>query len=275
MEQKLQGVNECINSHGQQLVKQKKNLDGEEKKEQEKKIKAVYSCKMQPLFKQILSDREGSSFRPEGILDDAELCKMIADFVPEKITYTDDSKETQKVLENIKNVLEILQQADTDKIYIKNDRAITDISQAIFDEYYVIKNALEFYAQHENLEQDKNGKPKKFTKSQREKWLKKSYFSFDEIHSALKSHFDEYSKEELENQQESDKEGWQGITKEMKEKAINQPLFSYFKNLETTDKETNQKFNILEKIKETFESKGDKEEEPPKRRNIKRDFRRV
>ncbi|MGB2172131.1 MAG: hypothetical protein ACPH03_06780, partial [Flavobacteriaceae bacterium] len=75
--QKDQGINEKINLYAQQLDSQKTRLDDEQKKAISVQAKAVRSCKLQDLYKQILSDRTAFSIRLENIESDGELCKEI------------------------------------------------------------------------------------------------------------------------------------------------------------------------------------------------------
>ena len=184
------GINQVINLYGRQLVSQKKELKGDDRK-----AKEIKGPKMKPLFKQILSDRDSSSFRWEEVQNDGALCDLLEDFLPDNITYQDDNNEKPKVIDDVKTVLESLKEADLDKVYLKNDR-VDRISKDIFKSYYIIKHALEFYVENENLGIDDNkGKPKKLTKTQREKWLKKSYFSFREIIKALDLYFGQDEKD--------------------------------------------------------------------------------
>ncbi len=257
---KIKGFNEIINLAGQRLVSQKKGLEGDDKKaehllfpvlsqkkgleendkkEQEKK-KDTYSCKMQELFKQILSDREGSSFRLEGIKSDAELCEDLQRFTFENDNlFYYNGEEHFNITERLKstcdkNIFTILkEQADLSKVYIKNDKAITDISQEIFGQYH--KSALVYYFKNELLGKDKNNNPKRFTEKQREKELKKDYFSLEKIHNALEFYTKNYESDE--------------ITDELKNKTINKPLITYFESLKITDKENHRTIDILENIK--------------------------
>ena len=239
---KIKGFNEIISLAGQQLVSQKKDLKRDDKKEQEKKIKATYSCKMSEFFKQILSDREGSSFRLEGIKSDSELCEDLQRFTFENNDlFYDNGTEKFNITERLKsnhdkNIFSILkEQSDLSKVYIKNDRAITDISQTIFGQYHLIKSALvEYYVENKTLATDKKDKPKKLTKTEKEEALKKDYFSFEEIHKALEFYIENYESDD--------------ITDEIKNKAISKPIMTYFKSLKITNKENHQTINILENI---------------------------
>ena len=221
---KLQGINESINLFAQQIEHKKARANDEDKKGLEHRKKAVRACKMQLLYKQILSDREGSSFRPEGIQSDQELCRLLADFAPDNITYTDDSGHQQNILDTVEYHLKQLQDSNLEQIYIKNDQTISDISQAIFSDWAVIKRALEFYVDQEKLSTDKKGIPKTLNQAQKEKWLKKPYLSFQEIVSALKAYL----------AQEEVPEHLISIKNKTKDKNIDTLLIKYFQDLRTT-----------------------------------------
>ena len=61
--EKDQGINEKINLYAQQLENQMKQADDERKRELQKQKRQVRSCKLEDLYKQILSDRNIASFR--------------------------------------------------------------------------------------------------------------------------------------------------------------------------------------------------------------------
>lgn len=170
---KIQGLNEHINLYNQK----------QDKKNRIPKLKLLY--------KQILSDRESISFLPEAFEDDAENTasqKVIAAinsyYNHNLICYKPkDKDDAENVLEKIKELLSELQSFDLNKIYIRNDRAITDISQFLFGDWSVIKSALE-YMFLQNLVIGKNGITNK-QEEEKEKYLKQSYFSIAEIQNAL------------------------------------------------------------------------------------------
>jgi CRISPR-associated protein Cpf1 len=194
---KVPGLNEFVNNEYNQ--KQEKN----------NRIP-----KFKILYKQILSDRDSISWLPEAFEDDKD--KSASQKVLEAINlyYRDnilcfqpkDKKDTENVLEETKKLLADLPDSDLSKIYIRNDRAITDISQAIFEDYSVIKDALKFQfrtitypelkRKHKiNLEEykefstekKKSAKKPKLEREEKEleKYLKQAYFSIAEIENAL------------------------------------------------------------------------------------------
>lgn len=170
---KVKGLNEYINLYNQK----------QEKKNRIPKLKILY--------KQLLSDRDSISFLPEAFEDDDE--KTASQKVLDAINsyYRDnlicykanDKEDTENVLEETKKLLAELTTSDLSKVYIRNDRAITDISQTLFKDYSVIKNALKFQF-IQSLDIGKNGLTKKQEEAI-EKYLKQKYFSIAEIENAL------------------------------------------------------------------------------------------
>lgn len=210
--EKQQGINEKINQHAQQLQKNNQNA------------KEVNANLLEKLYKQILSDRNTISFRLEDIDSDAALCEQImslfhVDDDQNLIGKHSDVVEEFNITENLESALKALEQADPDKVYIKNDRTITDISKYLFHDWGVIRNCLEYYAENELL------------KGERDKWLKQSYFSFADIHQALEAYFEQYSEDELDDVRNSNNMDHIPNIKEQKQIAISQPLYTYFKSL--------------------------------------------
>jgi CRISPR-associated protein Cpf1 len=122
---KIQGLNEHINLYNQQQ-KDKKN-----------KIP-----KLKPLFKQILSDRNTVSFLPEEFKTDEELLESL-----EKIHQELNENLFQINPRNNSSLIKLLSQIkdyNLDKIYIKNDLGLTDLSQKIAGDWSFIQQAIYF-----------------------------------------------------------------------------------------------------------------------------------
>ncbi len=259
---KKQGVNEIINLASQQLEKLIKEASDEEKSALKKKKKNIGSCLLEKLNKQILSDQNIISFRLEDIKDDASLCEKInatfsfkdeeligqyeqADFDTKKIEIIDF-----KIIEKIKKSFENLELVNPEEIYIQNSN-LADISNNIFSNHELLTRCLENY--NESEKNPLNAKGKKETKKrkmEKEKWLKKSYFSFHEIHEALNLYFTQYGEKELAmEQQEKDKENSNIL--EYKEKAMNKPLQVYFRSFQI--KKENETIDLLKVIKKTYD----------------------
>lgn len=220
---KIQGLNEYINLYNQK----------QEKKNRIPKLKILY--------KQILSDRDSISFLPEAFEDDKD--KTASQQVLEAINlyYRDnllcfqpkDKKDTENVLEETKKLLAGLSTSDLSKIYIRNDRAITDISQSLFKDYGVIKDALKFQF-IQSLTIGKSGLSKKQEEAI-EKHLKQKYFSIAEIENALFTY-----------QNETD------ALKELKENS--HPVVDYFINHFKAKKkeETDKDFDLIANIEAKY-----------------------
>ncbi|MCQ2309153.1 MAG: type V CRISPR-associated protein Cas12a/Cpf1 [Bacteroidales bacterium] len=113
---KIQGLNEYINLYNQKQSKKENRLP-----------------KFKPLFKQILSDREQISWLPETYSDDRQALSSINEYY---LILDDD------VLERTKALLQSVADYDLEKIYLKNDIQLTDISQKMFGDWGVIKQAM-------------------------------------------------------------------------------------------------------------------------------------
>lgn len=220
---KIQGLNEYINLYNQK----------QEKKNRIPKLKILY--------KQILSDRDSISWLPESFEDDNE--KTASQKVLEAINlyYRDnllcfqpkDKKDTENVLEETKKLLAGLSTSDLSKIYIRNDRAITEISQSLFKDYGVIKDAIKFQF-IQSLTICKSGLSKKQEEAV-EKHLKQKYFSIAEIENALFTY-----------QNETD------ALKELKENS--HPVVDYFINHFKAKKkeETDKDFDLIANIEAKY-----------------------
>ena len=120
---KIKGLNEYINLHNQQ-----------------QKDKANRLPKLKPLYKQILSDRNAISWLPEQFESDEKLLEGIEKAYQE-LNENALGKNT-KGEHSLKEILVCLNEYNLDKIYIKNDQLLTDISQRIFGSYGVISKCL-------------------------------------------------------------------------------------------------------------------------------------
>ncbi|PKP47250.1 MAG: type V CRISPR-associated protein Cpf1 [Bacteroidetes bacterium HGW-Bacteroidetes-12] len=164
---KIQGLNEYINLYNQK----------QEKKNRIPKLKILY--------KQILSDRDSISFLPDAFEDSQEVLNAIQNYYQTNLIdfKPKDKEETENVLEETKKLLTELFSNELSKIYIRNDKAITDISQALFNDWGVFKSALE-YKFIQDLELGTKELSKK-QENEKEKYLKQAYFSIAEIENAL------------------------------------------------------------------------------------------
>ncbi|MBU4537068.1 MAG: type V CRISPR-associated protein Cas12a/Cpf1 [Bacteroidetes bacterium] len=164
---KIQGLNEYINLYNQK------------QKDKTQKIP-----KLKILYKQILSDREKTSYVLEKFDSSKEVLEAINGFYHhELISFLPEGKEdSENVLFEIQNLLSNIKEFDLNKIYIRNDRALTDISITIFGEWSIIKDALYFnYRKKLSVKKELTQKQE----NEIEKYLKQPYFSIAEIENAL------------------------------------------------------------------------------------------
>ena len=151
---KIKGLNEYINLYNQNLKDKTKRLP-----------------KLKPFYKQILSDRNAISYIPEEFKNDNEVLNSI-----EK-AYQDLNQEVfNKKKEGEYSLNELLlhiKEFELDKIYLRNDLSLTDISKKHLGDWGIINKAIANQYIKEN--------PKK-TKDKQEKYdekIKKYLNSFD------------------------------------------------------------------------------------------------
>lgn len=150
---KVQGLNEYINLYSQK-----------------KKDKSIRKLKFIPLFKQILSDKESSSFIIDNFANSQDLINNIELFY--EILIKNDN------FEKIKNLFSKIEEFDRNKVYIRNDKTITFLSQKIFGDWSIIEKAIKKYAV-EKIGVKNNEK-------ELDKWYKKNrYFSIYEIEEGI------------------------------------------------------------------------------------------
>lgn len=120
---KIKGLNEYINLYNQQ-----------------QKDKSLRLPKFKPLFKQILSDRNAISFLPEQFTSDNDVLDAIQqcyNALNELVLNRNRHGE-----HSLKQMLLCLSDYDLNKIYIRNDQQLTDISQRLFGAYDTIEKSL-------------------------------------------------------------------------------------------------------------------------------------
>lgn len=120
---KLKGLNEYINLYNQQ-----------------QKDKSARLPKFRPLYKQILSDRNSISWLPEQFQSDEEVLEAILKAYQELDEQVLNRKKEGE--HSLKELLQTLEEYDLDKIYIRNDLQLTDISQKVFGHWNVVSKAL-------------------------------------------------------------------------------------------------------------------------------------
>lgn len=112
---KIQGLNECIEPYNQQVAKNEKS----------KRLPL-----MKQLYKQILSEKGSVSFIPEKFTSDNEVLLAIEDYYTAHIGDIDSLTE----------LLQSLDLYNTDGIFVKSGTSVTDISNAVFGSWNVLRS---------------------------------------------------------------------------------------------------------------------------------------
>lgn len=113
---KIQGLNKCINRYNQQVAKNEKS----------KRLPL-----MKPLRKQILSEKDSVSFIPEKFNSDNEVLLAIEEYYNNHISDIDSLTE----------LLQSLNTYNANGIFIKSGAAVSDISNAAFNSWNVLRLA--------------------------------------------------------------------------------------------------------------------------------------
>ncbi len=158
---KRQGINEKVNLYRQVA---------EEKADK----KAPF---LAPLFKQILSDREQTSYLPEQFEDSNEAVTAIREFYEKDVAGYETDKAAVHLVEAIEALLirSLPDMDDLSGVWLQS-KALTDISQQMFGSWSVIPDALRVYTEARFK-----------TKKDVEKQQKRSYVSMAEVEDALRT----------------------------------------------------------------------------------------
>jgi len=113
---KIQGLNEYVNLYNQQQTTRETRLP-----------------KLKPLFKQILSDREGVSRLPEEFATDQEMLNAVKEYY--KVL-------NDHVLSPLKELLVNLSSYNPNGVYITNDLSLSNISQSLYGDWSLIKKSM-------------------------------------------------------------------------------------------------------------------------------------
>lgn len=164
--EKEQGLNEQVNLFRQQTQQQAK----EQATKNGEKAKKIYDLSgFTGLYKQILSDRETTSFIPEAFDNDKHLLTTLAEYI-ENVTKKDG------LLNKLEGAIKQLSLTDLQRVYIKS-AGLTAISQKLFHSYQIITLSLEYYAENDLR-----------TKKQRKDYLEQKAFSIAELDEKLVSY---------------------------------------------------------------------------------------
>lgn len=161
----------AINSKINELIQRDNSI-----KEDKDKLRTLKKSKLQALFNQILSDKH-SLFEVEKLNSDLEVLTKSDEFYNSLL-----SKEIFDKFSNLFNSLDS-QEFDLNLIKIKNGKFISDISQQIFGEFNTIKVDLRNdFIRNNYYNVDKLNKKQE---EEIEKYLKKEYFTFQEIQNSI------------------------------------------------------------------------------------------
>ena len=133
---------------------------------QQQKDKSARLPKLKFLFKQILSDRDSIFWLPEQFESDEDVLTAIQKAYQELEEHILNRKKEGE--HSLKELLLTLADYDLDKIYIRNDLQMTDISQKVFGHWGIISKAL-----LKELKQEVSKKTKKETDEAYEERLNK------------------------------------------------------------------------------------------------------
>lgn len=160
---KIKGLNEYINLYNQTVTKNEK------------------IGKLKPLYKQILFDRETASFIPEMFKSDQEALDSINTCYQE-INEILFGKENNHSLYNL---IKRLKDYELDKIYIKNDLSLTEISQKIFGNWDIIQKALEKWYKDEYYKGKKKPDDEAYIKEQKKYFKNQDSYSISFLNKCL------------------------------------------------------------------------------------------
>lgn len=156
--------------------------------------------KMKPLFKQILSDKEKVSFIPESFESDEEVLQAINEFytaMEQKIICNEEQI-------NINELLSQISDYNIDKIYLTNDKCLTDISKKVFGNWNYIQLAIsEHYDRNYVSSKKVNQNTKKYAKTKEDALKNIKYYSIGELneiireYSGVSSRIENYFKEQI------------------------------------------------------------------------------
>lgn len=151
---KIKGLNEIINLHNQ---KEKDSLP-----------------RFKQLKKQILSDRKKAL--DFGFSDDSDMLFAIEEFYSKELS----DEKGKRAPESLKALFERSGDFDPEKIHLRNDSTLRELSNTLFGEWSAIENALSEHYERENPPKD----TKKYW-DDKKKWLEQDQFPIATIEAAL------------------------------------------------------------------------------------------
>lgn len=178
---KIKGLNEYINEYNQ---KNSKSIP-----------------KLTELYKQILSDKEGTSFILDSIDNDQNLVDLINEYI-NKLNTIIDNKAEDSLISTIKNI----DKYNLNLIYYNNDISLTNLSNDIFQDWNYIKEALNTNYDLKHISKNNNKpsyleKRKKYFKSLKEFPLQYLEDCLSQYNKENKNKVIEYFSKYIENEQ--------------------------------------------------------------------------
>ena len=155
--EKIKGLNEYINLFNQTAKKEER------------------IPKLKPLYKQILSDRSTASYIPEQFESDQLLLETTEKFFQEI---------NQHALPPLKELVSNLHDFDVQKIYLRNDLSLTDISQKMFGDWGVFQKAMNIWFDKNYTGKAKQGS-EKYEEEQKKYFKNQDSFSIAFINDCL------------------------------------------------------------------------------------------
>ncbi len=164
---KIKGINGYVNEFNQK----------HRKKENIKKLPLL-----KPLYKQILADKETLSFVEEQFENDGQVLENILVVVQE----IDEAVLKEGANNSLERLLCNITSYDLDKIYIANGLPITNISNAVYKDWSVVKNSIA--QQYDDENNPKGKKNEKYYDKKTKALEKRKSYSLGELNDLVEKH---------------------------------------------------------------------------------------
>lgn len=178
---KLKGINEHINLYWQQNSQFAKDN---------------HKVKMQPLFKQILSDRSTLSFKIESVETDKELENVINEYYQSLDKGIEIDGKTIPTLSACYDLFKDIDQYQLSKVFI-NKKDLTEVSQVLFGKWDELQIRMNHYAEATFKNSKEKARWIKDTTEPESSRKPKGEFSFEELNKVLNFCSDDYPATEI------------------------------------------------------------------------------
>ena len=162
------GLKVLINLYTQQIEKKLTDASDDDKAELLRELRNLKKCKFISLFKQILSEREQSSYIPEGFESDAQLLSELSE-------YFSNLGKHKQAIQNTLSSLFPQASVELNRVYIKTER-IGELSSKLYGNRQLLEEAINNLAEetHPLPEKGKNkGVLTEALQKRREQFIKK------------------------------------------------------------------------------------------------------